>query len=124
MRVRSILPTHPLSKLMLAEYANFWTSLWQCSDYEPEKREYRKGNIFLKRYSPATYDFDPEDKDPLERMYEEDIGILIRDEQWIEQDPMAQVSSTIYPTPIDDLHSWYESCPFYRNFPLTTATLE
>lgn len=34
--------------------------------------------------------------------------------QWIEQNPMDQLSATINPMPIDDIRLWYSHCLFYK----------
>jgi hypothetical protein len=90
--IRSILmkliPRDPVSILILASQYGYHTSLWTCSDYSSKFNE---------------------DKNILS------VEKAIIDIEWIEQDPMAQISSTLYPTPIQDISDWYKTSPFISN---------
>jgi hypothetical protein len=89
---RELMPRDPASILILATYFSFYACVPPVSDYDDTNRKEKRLPIKKNKHN---YIFDP-------------IKIM-----WIEQDPMHQVSSTIYPTPIDDLEQWYKSSPLY-----------
>lgn len=83
-KAMAFLPNDPVSILVLSSLYRFHTCMWSCSDYDPTLcKEVKVGEVH------------------------ELIPLI----QWKEQDPMEQVSSTLYPTPIDDLQEWYNTSP-------------
>ncbi len=85
----TLLPKDPVSILILAKFYRFHTGLWKQRDYD---RRMGTDQEYIRS------------KDALKMIH------------WIEQDPMAQVSSTFYPTPIQDLQSWYRTSPLVHGY--------
>ena len=84
----SFIPKDPVSQLILSTKYKYFTCMWKISDYNPEKKQYDN-----------------------HLDYRDVRKIQI---QWKEQNPMEQVSSTFYPTPIQDLKEWYKTSPLYK----------
>ncbi len=85
----TLIPKDPVSILIMAKIYEFHTGLWKQRDYDRRigtDEDYSEGAVALDYI------------------------------QWIEQDPMAQVSSTFYPTPIQDLQSWYLTSPLVHGY--------
>lgn len=85
--VRSLIPRDPVSILILAKFYSFHTGIWKQRDYDRKSgtdQEWNSGR--------------------------EALSMI----QWVEQNPMAQVSSTFYPTPVQDLYTWYLTSPLVK----------
>lgn len=91
--IRKVIPKDPGSILILASVYHFHTSIWKSCDYS-----WMNDNpVMLNTLN--------------------DIDAYLHDAiVWNEQDPMMQVSSTRYPSPIANLESWW------RNSPLVNAS--
>ena len=86
-KMLSFIPNDPVSILILSSQYEYFTCLWNQSDYD-SKQKYEHHEVDL-------------DCIPWNKV------------QWKEQNPMEQVSSTFYPTPIQDLKEWYKTSPLY-----------
>ncbi len=85
------LPRDPGSILILSGIYNFHTHVWKEHDYD--FYEHNKGTDFILRSGP-------------------DIEEYLLKVEWKEQSPMEQVSSTRYPTPLEDMSEWWNNSPF------------
>lgn len=89
----------------------------EMTEFEWEGKTYRVKEEWCSSIYPHPkiawqYDFDPNaERYPF-------IFRLRTDRlHWREQDPMAQVSSTCYPSPIDDIREWYSTSSLYQDDP-------
>ena len=88
-RLIGAIPKDPVSILILSSQYKFHTALWTRSDYNPN--------------------YGPKDSISIQRA----ISLIV----WKEQNPMEQVTSTFYPTPVGadsyTLIDWYNKSPLY-----------
>ena len=95
--MREIIPCDPVSILILSSIYGIHTSLWSQSDYNPNW----KNDLRNKRDNNIS------------------ISDIITNLVWKEQNPMEQVTSTFYPTPIDgeesSMYDWYSTSPLLSN---------
>lgn len=94
-RLKHALPTDSASILILTSYYGFHTSLYARSDYKLKKHRVMGKTIDSKNIDTEL--------------------------TWITQDPMTQVSSTIYPTPVSDVRQWYRMSPLMKDHPCLIA---
>ena len=89
--IKNALPQDHASILILISQFKCITHMWEQSDYD-----YKKAKDWKYTYTQLD--------DVLKMKFE-----------WKEQNPMEQVSSTFYPTPIQDLKEWYKTSSLIKS---------
>lgn len=104
---KKYVPSDPVSILVLAKFYGLILTVWTTrSDYDPKER---------KRAYKRYYKVDDECTADDDLLLDKQLCLGYIDViQWKEQDPMAQVSSTFYPTPVEDIKDWYRSSPLTK----------